>query len=118
MIIYISIAWALGYGLIWASKWLVGYLLTGTNILADAMESAKLRTSDVYKGMHMTIGGILAFIWQAVERKHLVLPFFGAIVVIVALILLYIKLIKSKKVFSEYVFLLLIVMIVPIWFWS
>ena len=49
-VIYISIAWALGYGLIWASKWLVGYLLTGTNILADAMESAKLRTSDVYKG--------------------------------------------------------------------
>ena len=115
-VIYISIAWALGYGLIWASKWLVGYLLTGTNILADAMESAKLRTSDVYKGMHMTIGGILAFIWQAVERKHLVLPFFGAIVVVVALILLYIKMIKSKKVFGENVFLLLVVMIVPIWF--
>lgn len=115
-VIYISIAWALGYGLIWASKWLVGYLLTGTNILADAMESAKLRTSDVYKGMHMTIGGILAFIWQAVERKHLVLPFFGAIVVVVALILLYVKMIKSKKVFGENVFLLLVVMIVPIWF--
>lgn len=115
-VIAICIAWALGYGLVWASKWLIGYLLTGTNILADAMESAKLRTSDSYKGMHMTIIGILTFIWDAIVNKHLQIPFFAAICVMIALVAVYIKAIKSKAVFTNYAYLLLVALIVPAWF--
>ncbi len=115
-VIAICVVWALGYGLVWASKWLIGYLLTGTNILADAMESAKLRTSDSYKGMHMTIGGILTFIWETVVGRHLQIPFFAAIGVTVGLVAVYVKSIKSKAAFRNHAYLLLVALIVPAWF--
>lgn len=115
-VIAICIAWALGYGLLWASKWMMGYLLTGNNILADAMQSAELRTSNQYKGMEMTIPNILNFIWVNIEAKGL-LPLFCASIIGVLLCLgIYLKMLKSKQAFKEYSWLLLIAMIVPVWF--
>ena len=37
--------WVIGYGGMWASKWIVGSLLTGTNVLTDAMNAVSVRTS-------------------------------------------------------------------------
>lgn len=115
-VILICVFWGLGYGCVWASKWLVGYLLTGNNILADAMKSAELRTSDSYKGMHMTIPGIITFIWEAVKERHLVAPFVAGIFAVVVMIGVYVKSIKSKSIFKQYSYLLLIALIVPVWF--
>ncbi len=36
--------WGLGYGGMWSGKWVVGSLLTGQNILADAITTAQYRT--------------------------------------------------------------------------
>lgn len=63
-VIAISIAWFLGYGLLWASKWMMGYLLTGNNILADAMESAKFRISTKYNNMDMSLSNIFHFFFK------------------------------------------------------
>lgn len=35
--------WGLGYGGMWSGKWLIGSPLTGRNILADALETARYR---------------------------------------------------------------------------
>ena len=43
--IFCSISWGAGYGLIWASKWLVSTLVTGMNFLGDAAENATTRMS-------------------------------------------------------------------------
>ena len=41
-------AWAFGYGGMWGGKWLAASLITGTNVLADAMAQAQYRSgSDV-----------------------------------------------------------------------
>jgi len=37
-------AWFLGYGLMWASKWLMAYLLAGYNPLAEVSQSIKLHS--------------------------------------------------------------------------
>ena len=39
-----GLAWGLGYGGMWSGKWVVGSLLTGQNILADAITTAQYRT--------------------------------------------------------------------------
>ena len=116
IVIAISIAWALGYGLLWASKWMMGYLLTGNNILADAMQSAELRTSNQYKGMEMTIPNIMNFIWVNIKAKGLLPLLYAGIIGILLCLGIYLKILKSKQIFKEYSWLLLIALIVPIWF--
>lgn len=39
-------SWGLGYSMLWVSKWIVSYLLTGFNSISDAMEAAKFRISN------------------------------------------------------------------------
>lgn len=40
-----SISWGAGYGLTWASKWIIGSLILGKNVLLEAQESISIRTS-------------------------------------------------------------------------
>ncbi len=42
-----GITWCIGYGGMWASKWIVTYLLTGFNTIADAAGAFLNRTSNV-----------------------------------------------------------------------
>lgn len=37
--------WGTGYGVMWAEKWIIGWLLTGNNIIQNALSAAKIRTS-------------------------------------------------------------------------
>lgn len=115
-VIVISIAWGLGYGLLWASKWMMGYLLTGNNILVDAMESAKFRISTKYNDMDMSLSNILQLFWNKITTKNLLPFFFVGIIGILLFIGAYIKILKNKQVFKEYSWLLLITLITPIWF--
>ena len=43
--ILVSIFWTIGYGWLWASKWLIGSVLSGENILSNAINQAAFRTS-------------------------------------------------------------------------
>ncbi len=44
-VIIASVSWGTGYAVMWAEKWIIGYLLTGNNIIEDAINQAKIRTS-------------------------------------------------------------------------
>lgn len=39
------ICWAVGYGGMWAGKWVAGSLLTGTNLIANGLNRAAMRTN-------------------------------------------------------------------------
>ncbi|MBP5500774.1 MAG: hypothetical protein J6Y05_08755 [Bacteroidales bacterium] len=111
-IIMASIAWGIGYALLWASKWVIGYGLTGFNLLADAAEQIGVRTSQQYYGIELTIPTMLQFIIFGEER-----PLGWKIpALILALSIAYIFLQKGLKVQRQYLWLLLIAMIVPVWF--
>jgi len=116
LVIYVSFIWALGYGLLWASKWGIGYLLTGNDILASAREAVELRTSDVYKGMHMTIFGIARFVWDSIQAGHLVGVLVAALFFVLAMTAVYVKAIDGKKKVKDYAYLLIIMLMVPVWF--
>lgn len=111
-IIIASIAWGIGYALLWASKWVIGYGLTGFNLLADAAEQIGVRTSQQYYGIELTIPTMLQFIIFGEER-----PLGWKIpALILSLSIAYIFLQKGLKVQRQCLWLLLIAMIVPIWF--
>ena len=111
-IIIASIAWGIGYALLWASKWVIGYGLTGSNLLADAAEQIGVRTSQQYYGIELTIPTMLQFIIFGEER-----PLGWKIpALILALSIAYIFLQKGLKVQRQCLWLLLIAMIVPVWF--
>lgn len=112
----VCLFWGLGYALLWASKWMIAYMLTGNNILADAMQSAELRTSNKYKGMEMTIPNIINFIWVNIKAKGLVGLFYAGLTAIVAFCCLYAKMLKNCATFKAYSWLLGVAMIVPVWF--
>lgn len=45
-----SVAWVIGYAGMWCGKWLIGSLITGSNILADALSRATNYTDMEYDG--------------------------------------------------------------------
>ena len=112
----IGVVWALGYGLIWASKWLLAGTLTDLDILNDVLASSVKRTSNNYKGMEMTIPNIISFIWQQIVNKGVEIFVYVAVLLFILLLFLYTKLIQSKKIFLDNLYLLLLVFIVPLWY--
>ncbi len=111
-IIIASLAWGIGYALLWASKWVIGYGLTGFNLLADAAQQIGVRTSQQYYGIELTIPKMLQFIIFGEERAlGWKIP-----ALILALSAAYIFLQKGIKVQRRYYWLLLVAMIVPVWF--
>ena len=40
-----SFFWAVGYGGMWALKWLLGSIITGQNIIRNAFDTIEVRTS-------------------------------------------------------------------------
>ncbi len=111
-LIIASLAWGIGYALLWASKWVIGYGLTGFNLLADAAQQIGVRTSQQYYGIELTIPKMLQFIIFGEERAlGWKIP-----ALILALSAAYIFLQKGIKVQRRYYWLLLVAMIVPIWF--
>jgi len=116
VVLLCGIAWALGYGLLWASKWMVGWLLTGNSILADAMQQAEIRTSNLYKGMEMTVPNILRFIWDNIKAHGLEWAVWTVLAMTAVGISVYCKMQCGWKRQKEYAWLWLMIMFVPIWY--
>ena len=111
-VILASIAWGIGYALLWSSKWVIGYGLTGFNLLADAAQQIGVRTSQQYYGIELTIPKMLQFIIFGEERAlGWKIP-----LLVLALSIVYIFLQKGLKVQRQWLWLLLVALIVPVWF--
>ena len=56
-LLFSGMAWAFGYAGMWASKWVIGSMITNTDILQNALRSVAVRASAVSgSGEHITIG--------------------------------------------------------------
>ncbi len=50
LLVKCAIFWSLGYVLMWAGKWILGSIVTGTNLLKQANDAIKFRTSSSVEG--------------------------------------------------------------------
>lgn len=107
-----TLSWGLGYGLLWASKWMVGYLLTGYNIVADAIEMAKFRMSNNLGDQDLT--------WSYIWNEKISMPEPIVWIAVTAMFIgMYLWLHKTpvgKGILKDNAWLLLIALIVPAWF--
>jgi len=106
--------WLLGYGLMWASKWLMAYLLVGYNPLAEASDSIKLNSVGRGNPMSyywMKMYDIFLDRWLPVTAKALMRWGMVAILAIPALLFS-----KGRWALNRYSALLFIAMLTPLWY--
>ena len=114
LIVFASVSWVIGYAWVWGSKWVIGGLITGENIIANAINQASARTTGMlWKGMELTIPNIGRFIWNILAQRGLIIPLMIALAVGV---IAYILFCKNKKVFIDNLWLILIALMTPVWF--
>lgn len=87
-------AWAFGYGGMWSGKWLAASLITGTNVLRDAMEQAQYRSGGEVTAAE---GGVNATFGAVLGRNLGVLANPAAAVIVLALLGLLVWLLVTKR---------------------
>ena len=109
-----SLTWGVGYLLCWASKWVLAGLVTGQNVIADALHQVGVRTAaDSWHGMELTWRNIFIFLYDTLNSHHL---FWPALAVLAVLIALFILSIRSKTALVRALPLALTTCRSPAWF--
>ncbi len=115
-IICVGVSWLSGYALLWASKWLVAYLLTGINIFQSAVDSIELRVSNT-----VVVGGNAISMEELYEKTsrqlfNIVSPSIILAVLGIIIILGILHIVFRWKASQQYGYLLLVAGIVPVWY--
>lgn len=109
-----SLTWGVGYLLCWASKWVLAGLVTGQNVIADALHQVGVRTAaDSWHGMELTWGNILHFVYTTLAGKHL---FWPLVLVVVLLLALFAASIRDRQQLARALPLGLCALMTPAWF--
>lgn len=106
--------WFLGFASIWSTKWVVGTLITGVNLIQDALDEASLRMSKrIFTGMEVTIPNILEFIYTYLQQYHLFWPLVSLSLIILAFL---VGAVKNWRCAKDNSYLLLVSLMVPAWY--
>ena len=88
-------------------------LVTGQDIVGDALHQAAVRTSaDTWHGMELTWGNILRFVWDTLNSRGLFWPLIAAVLVCAALFALCLR---SRQALCAALPLLLAALSAPAW---
>lgn len=87
-----STAWAVGYGGMWAGKWVIASILTDQNVISDALQNVAGRTSSTDGGKTVEFFTVL---WQ--NLQNYVNPAMKLLVLLLAVGVLYLLVVKKYK---------------------
>lgn len=109
-IFFICMFWGIGYGCMWALKWLIGDFLTDSHIISSAIEAILFRTSSSLEEVQFSYGNVLKeqFLYSR-ENTWM-------IAIVLLIIAFVIKIIKEKRVLLEKFFTYMFISILP-FFW-
>ena len=109
-----SFVWFLGYASIWASKWLIGWILTGENIIDTAMACAQQRVGNtiVFGGVEMYMNQFFDIILA--RLSNMIYPICIAIGIVTILIILYFY--KNRNKVKKFNWLVIIAIMPIAWF--
>ena len=113
MVIVLSLMWIAGYALLWASKWVIASLITGTDVIGDAASSAMLRTMGSESAEHgATAQSIVSGYLGSVLRPATA----GLLLAGIAVMgLLYWRMARPWRVVRSYTWLLLVAAMPLVW---
>ena len=109
-----SFVWFLGYASIWASKWLIGWILTGENIIDTAMACAQQRVGNtiVFGGVEMPMNQFFEIILS--KLSNMIYPICIAIGVVIALLIIFFY--KNRNKVKKFNWLVIIAIMPIAWF--
>lgn len=109
-----SFIWLLGYASIWSSKWLIGWILTGENIIDTAMACAQQRVGNtiVFGGVEMYINQFFDIILTKIS--NMIYPICIAIGIMIALLIFYFY--KNRDKVKNFNWLVIISLMPIVWF--
>lgn len=108
-----AICWGGGYAVCWASKWVLATLLTGQDIIGDALHQASVRTSaDTWHGMELTWGNIFRFVSDTLSSHGLLIPL---VVLVVVCIAAFVLCLRSREALLRALPLALVALSAPAW---
>lgn len=116
-VLALCVVWFMGYSLMWASKWLMAYLLAGYNPLEQVNESIHLHSvgqeAEPIWVSWLKMMGLFKARWSPFSLSGLMRWGLVAILTITALVIP-----KGRPVFNRYAVLLLVAMLTPLWYFA
>lgn len=111
-----TILWFIGYASIWSSKWLIGWILTGDNIINTAIGCAQQRIGNtiIYGGIEMPMSDFFEIMINTVSS--IINPIWVIIILLSLIIIFTLYLYKVKTKVKANNWLLTIALMPIIWF--
>lgn len=103
----IAVNWALGYGLIWITKWIIGEIILNENIINDAVKNLTIRVGSVNGTKRLSFLGTILLNIDSIKYELI----FTSLLTIFALI---IKKVENIEISKKEIFQFLIIAILPI----
>lgn len=114
LVVASSLFWGVGYGLCWASKWVLAGLVTGADILGDAVRQIGVRTAaDIWHGMELSWGNILGYIYTTLQDRGL---FWPLVLLAVAAVAVFVLSLRSRAALVRALPLALVAVMPLAWF--
>lgn len=103
LVVVLSVAWTLGYGGLWATKWILATLLTDYNFFAEGLSNVQRRVDGSISGLSLL----------AVVKYYFITVSPLALVAAAAAVA---RRRCGKEFFMHHAWLLLVALIAPVWF--
>lgn len=108
-----SLCWGVGYAGCWGAKWVLASLITGQDVVGDAIHQAGVRTTaDTWHGIQLTWGNILRFVVRTLTDTGLLWPLLAAALVGV---LLFVLCLRGRQPLLRALPLGLTALMAPVW---
>ena len=108
-----AVGWGAGYALCWATKWVLASIVTGQDIIGDALHQASVRTSaDTWHGIELTWPNIFRYVWDTLNSRGLFWPLLLALILLLAAAALCVR---DRRALADALPLLLAALSAPAW---
>lgn len=105
-----SLSWVAGYAVLWASKWLLAYLIIGYDI-DEALGTIAFRTSTQFAGFDFSLSGLLSYLMSYSKAAFAALM----LLIMIFLVFNYVLYRKKKNAFLDNACLLGIFLMPFVW---
>ena len=77
------VAWVCGYGGMWIGKWLLGSIVTGENILSDAMNQVAVRTDNTVAQEEFSFTELMGRLFYASNKLVICFAIFAIVLLVI-----------------------------------
>ncbi len=106
-LLQLSVLWSIGYGGMWAMKWIMGSIITGENVIGDAAQQVAYRTSSVVSDTVVTVSRLIHELQYSARQYTWIL-----VMLLLALYFVY-RVIRTRKLNINRIIIFVIISVFP-----